>query len=117
MQTEQKNKGMNNFGKMGWAVIIYTLMIYLFTCVTNDTLNVSTGFFGGFLQVDPNSLLPFAALGGLAGVVLSLIAGLVIVPAVSLFTKAPDKARLEEIFACYEKTVVVTVTDSIGDDR
>ena len=78
MQTEQKNKGMNNFGKMGWAVIIYTLMIYLFTCVTNDTLNVSTGFFGGFLQVDPNSLLPFAALGGLAGVVLSLIAGLVI---------------------------------------
>jgi len=78
VQTEQKNKGMNNFGKMGWAVIIYTLMIYLFTCVTNDTLNVSTGFFGGFLQVDPNSLLPFAALGGLAGVVLSLIAGLVI---------------------------------------
>jgi SSS family solute:Na+ symporter len=46
-----------------------------------------------------------------------MIAGLVIVPAVSLFTKAPDKARLEEIFSCYEKTVVVTVTDSIGDDR
>ncbi len=46
-----------------------------------------------------------------------MIAGLVIVPAVSLFTKAPDKERLEEIFSCYEKTVVVTVTDSIGDDR
>lgn len=73
-----KKKGMNSFGRKGWAVVIYTLLIYLFTCVTNDTLNVSTGFFGGFLQVDPNSLLPFAAIGGFAGVVLSLIAGLVI---------------------------------------
>ena len=73
-----KKQGMNNFGKKGWAVVIYTLLIYLFTCVTNDTLNVSTGFFGGFLQVDPNSLLPFAAIGGFVGVVLSLIAGLII---------------------------------------
>jgi len=73
-----KKQGMNNFGRKGWAIVIYTLLIYLFTCVTNDTLNVSTGFFGGFLQVDPNSLLPFAAIGGFAGVVLSLIAGLII---------------------------------------
>ena len=44
-----------------------------------------------------------------------MLAGLVIVPAVSLFTKKPDKQRLEEIFACYNKTVTVHVTDSIGD--
>lgn len=45
-----------------------------------------------------------------------MIAGLVIVPVVSLVTKAPDKARLEEIFSCYEQTVTVTVRDSIGEN-
>jgi len=44
-----------------------------------------------------------------------MIAGLIIVPVVSAFTKAPDKDRLKEIFSCYEKKVTVTVTDSIGD--
>ena len=45
-----------------------------------------------------------------------MIAGLVIVPLVSLATKAPDKARLEEIFSCYEQRVTVTVRDSIGEE-
>ncbi len=44
-----------------------------------------------------------------------MIAGLVIVPAVSLFTKAPDEKRLNEIFSCYERRVTVTVKDSIGE--
>ena len=44
-----------------------------------------------------------------------MLAGLVIVPVVSAFTKKPDAKRLEEIFSCYEKKVTVTVTDSIGD--
>ncbi len=43
-----------------------------------------------------------------------MLAGLLIVPAVSLVTKAPDKSRLEDIFACYEQTVVVTTRESIG---
>ncbi len=45
-----------------------------------------------------------------------MLAGLLIVPVVSLFTRAPDKGRLEEIFACYEQTVTVTVRDSIGEN-
>ncbi len=44
-----------------------------------------------------------------------MLAGLVIVPVVSLFTKAPDKEYLEEAFSCYEKKVTVTVKDSIGE--
>ena len=44
-----------------------------------------------------------------------MLAGLVIVPVVSLFTKAPPQERLTEIFSCYEKKVTVLVTDSIGD--
>ena len=45
-----------------------------------------------------------------------MLAGLLIVPVVSLFTRSPDKGRLEEIFACYEQTVTVTVRDSIGEN-
>ena len=44
-----------------------------------------------------------------------MIAGLVIVPAVSLFTKAPSQNRLDDIFSCYERKVTVTVRDSIGE--
>ncbi len=46
-----------------------------------------------------------------------MLAGLVIVPVVSLFTRAPDKAKLERIFSCYERKVVVTVKDSIGENE
>lgn len=73
-----KKQGMNNFGRKGWAVVIYTLLIYLFTCVTNDTLNVTTEWFGQVLDRPAESLLPMAAIGGIAGVVLSLIFGTII---------------------------------------
>ncbi len=46
-----------------------------------------------------------------------MLAGLVIVPAVSLVTPAPDRGRLEDIFACYERRVTVTVKDSIGEQN
>ena len=43
-----------------------------------------------------------------------MLAGLVIVPVVSVFTRAPEQGRLQEIFSCYDRTVTVTVKDSIG---
>ena len=43
-----------------------------------------------------------------------MVAGLVIVPAVSLITPAPKAEWVEEIFSCYRRTVTVAVTDSIG---
>ena len=44
-----------------------------------------------------------------------MIAGILIVPIVSLLTRKPDQALINLVFSCYEKTVVVTVKDSIGD--
>ena len=78
MNKTKAKTGINNFGKLGWAVVIYTLLIYLFTCVTNDTLNVTVEVFAGVLGVTSNDLLPMAAIGGLVGVVLSLIVGMII---------------------------------------
>ena len=49
--------------------------------------------------------------------ILLLIAGLVLVPAVSFLTKAPDRKQVEQIFSCYERKVTVPVKDSIGMDE
>ncbi|MGN1348237.1 MAG: sodium:solute symporter, partial [Acutalibacteraceae bacterium] len=45
-----------------------------------------------------------------------MIAGLIIVPLVSLISKAPEKSLVEEIFSCYNKKVIVKATDSIGEE-
>ena len=42
-----------------------------------------------------------------------MLAGLVIVPVVSLITKAPEKKHVEEVFSCYERKVLVKAKDSI----
>ena len=44
-----------------------------------------------------------------------MLAGLVIVPVVSMVTKAPEQKTLENIFSCYDKKVTVSVKDSIGE--
>ena len=49
--------------------------------------------------------------------VFCMLAGLVLVPVVSLFTKKPEKAHIEQVFSCYDRTVTVCVTDSIGDTK
>ena len=44
-----------------------------------------------------------------------MVMGLIIVPVVSAFTKAPEKEKIEEIFSCYEKQVTVTAKTAIND--
>ena len=47
--------------------------------------------------------------------VFCMLAGLVIVPVVSLVTKPPKKDHIDKVFSCYDKKVVVSVTDAIGE--
>ena len=47
--------------------------------------------------------------------VLAMVGGLILVPLVSLVTPKMKKERVEEIFRCYERTVTVTVKDSIEE--
>ncbi|MBQ7777436.1 MAG: sodium:solute symporter [Oscillibacter sp.] len=44
-----------------------------------------------------------------------MIAGLIIVPVVSLFTAKPDKALVDDAFSCYDKKVLVAQRDALGD--
>ena len=46
-----------------------------------------------------------------------LIAGLVVVPLVSLVTKKPDRSYVDEIFTCYEQTVTVHKRTSLEEDN
>lgn len=45
----------------------------------------------------------------------AMLSGLVIVPVVSLFTKKPDTAMVEEAFACYEKKTPVSQKKALSD--
>ncbi len=44
-----------------------------------------------------------------------MLAGLVIVPVVSLFTRKPDPVLVEDTFSCYNKPVIVAQREALGD--
>ena len=44
-----------------------------------------------------------------------MIAGLVIMPVVSMFTAKPDQKHLNQVFSCYDRPVTVTAKQSIGN--
>ena len=46
---------------------------------------------------------------------IAMLAGLVIVPVVSLFTPKPDEKLVNDAFACYEKKTSVAQKDALGD--
>ncbi len=45
---------------------------------------------------------------------LTMIAGLIIVPIVSALSPKPEQEKVDRIFECYEKTVVVPETENLG---
>ena len=46
---------------------------------------------------------------------IAMLAGLVIVPVVSLFTPKPDKELVESAFKCYDKKTTVEQKTALGD--
>ena len=46
-----------------------------------------------------------------------MIAGLILVPVVSLFTPKPDKALVDDAFSCYEEKVLVPKSRALGDHK
>lgn len=47
--------------------------------------------------------------------VFCMLVGLILVPVISIFTKAPQKAHIDFVFSCYDKKVVVKATEAIGE--
>jgi SSS family solute:Na+ symporter len=46
----------------------------------------------------------------------AMIAGLIIVPIVSILTPAPDRGFLDDVFASYEQKVLVRKSHSLEDE-
>lgn len=68
-----------NFGKKGWYIIIFTLLIYWFSSTPADTLNITVDGFAAQIGLsNGSSLLIFAAIGGFVGIPMALIAGQII---------------------------------------
>jgi SSS family solute:Na+ symporter len=44
-----------------------------------------------------------------------MVAGLIIVPVVSLFTAKPDQKLVDDAFSCYQRKVLVKQTEALGD--
>ena len=62
-----------------------------------------------------NSAFPAILKSPINAGVFCMLAGLVIVPVVSLITKAPNKNKVDGIFACFDRKVIVTATDAIDE--
>ena len=44
-----------------------------------------------------------------------MLAGLIIVPVISAFTRKPDQTMVEEAFACYDKKTPVSQKNALSD--
>ena len=60
------------------------------------------------------STLPAVLQSPINGGAFAMLAGMIIVPVVSLFTKSPDKEFLDRAFECYEETVSVYKKERLG---
>lgn len=47
----------------------------------------------------------------------AMLGGMIIVPVVSLFTKAPNEDLTDFAFACYDRKVMVNITDALNEER
>ena len=46
----------------------------------------------------------------------AMLFSLILVPVVSWITKKPDEEKVNECFSCYDRKVVVSAKESLGDE-
>lgn len=68
----------SKFGKKGWLVIIFTLILYLISSTPPDTLNVSVTAFATKFGWDSNAMLSISGIGGFVGIAVSLLFGMIV---------------------------------------
>jgi len=62
-----------------------------------------------------NGLFPAILKSPINAGAFTMLMGFIIVPVVSVFTKAPEKASIESCFSCYEEKVVVKAGEDLGN--
>ena len=69
------------------------------------------------LNVTARSLFPAFLQSPINAGAFCMLAGMVIVPLVSLLTPAPARAKVDQIFSCYDRKVIVRARESIGTEE
>ena len=67
------------------------------------------------LNIVAKDLFPTLLQSPINAGVFCMLAGLILVPVVSFMSKPPKKEHIDHVFSCYDKKVVVSATDAIGD--
>ncbi|MBP5225354.1 MAG: sodium:solute symporter, partial [Lachnospiraceae bacterium] len=47
----------------------------------------------------------------------AMLSGMILVPLVSLLSKAPEKAFTDHVFSCYEQKILVPITEALSDEE
>jgi len=79
IKQEEPRLGKNNFGKIGWAVIIFVFFLEMLSAIVTDSQNVTIGAFSSAYGWDSNLLLSFLGIGGFLGIAIALILGTIVV--------------------------------------
>lgn len=81
---------------------------FIFSTVLNITFMVFK--LSGAVSVLPKLLQSSSNVG-----VIAMLTGILLVVVISLLTKKPDEKAVNEMFACYDKTVTVKAKNSLGE--
>jgi SSS family transporter len=85
---------------------------------TKASVWASFGFSVGLMTINmlAKPLLPAILQSPINAGAFSMLAGLVIVPVVSAFTRPPAKEAVDNCFSCYDEKVVVPAREALGDE-
>jgi SSS family solute:Na+ symporter len=71
----------------------------------------------GTITLDKETVIGYIFKSSINSGVVAMVGGLLIVPLISLFTKKPDPAVVNDAFSSYEKTITVKAKDSLNYDE
>ncbi len=106
-----------SWGALAGAFLAPFLYALYWKKTTKAACWVSFIFGSGVMVVDmlaPKLLPPIMGSSPINCGAIAMLAGLVIVPVVSLITPKPDQKLVEETFACYDKDTVVKQSTALG---
>ena len=108
-----------SWGAMAGAFLAPFLYSLYWKKTTKAACYVSFFFGAGIMIVDmlKPAILPQIMRSPINCGAIAMLAGLVIVPVVSLCTPKPDQKVVDEAFACYEEKVLVPQSSALGEEQ
>ena len=107
-----------SWGALAGAFLAPFLLSLYTKKITKTAVFVSFIFGAGImvLNMTANDIFPTLLKSPINCGVIAMLAGFVIVPIISTFTKKPSDALLNDMFSCYEQEVTVRAKDALNEE-